>query len=274
MNTHNLLRNASLLNTLRSSAEELESPCRIVACGLLGAGKSALLNALSARVGKEYFAVGAGRTTSVCKDLMEGGVQWVDTPGLDGGDTDDAEANKAVRIADIVLFVHNPETGELHSAEVDFIRETARCPESRHGLSERLCVVITHRDQHNEIQLGRLQCTVAKQVASEIGTTLEISTVSSTLYLRGINETKPNLKESSRLHVLRRRLGIMAHRPDIIARRRERIVNIGAALHQQIDQEVDVLKRRRKKLEDGLHETESALKEDFSRFVREVRRLA
>ena len=272
MNTRNLLRNASLLDTLCASSEDFESPCRIVACGIFGAGKSALLNVLSGRVGKEYFEVGSGRKTSVCKDLIDGGVQWVDTPGLDGGNGDDGEADKAVRVADILLFVHHPGTGELHGAEVDFIRETARHPESCHRLTERLLIVLTHRESHNELQLGRLQYTVARQVASETGTTPDILTVSSTLYLKGVKETKPKLKELSGLHVLRRRLGIMAYRPGVIAHRRERIANIGAALQQQIDQKIADFNLRRKMRELEIWETESALKEDFSRFVQKIKR--
>lgn len=266
--TGSLLRNPSLLNAWRSAREDFESPCRVVACGLLCAGKSSLLNALSGRVGKAYFPVGAGRTTHACKDLADGGMQWVDTPGLDVSGEDDAKADEAIRAADILLFVHDPSTGELHEVEIDFLKRTARGAETRHGLSRRLCVALTRKESH-EKDLRRLEEAVGRQAAAEIGETPRIFAVSSTAYRDGARKSEPKLIEFSGLHALRKHLKEAAS--GVEARRRERLSNIAEELGRQIDGEIADLERRREVLTREIDGVESALREDFAAFLKQLR---
>lgn len=266
--TGNLLRNPSLLNAWRAAMNDSESPCRIVACGLLCAGKSSLLNALSGRVGKAYFPVGAGRTTRACKNLADGGLHWVDTPGLDVSGEDDAEADEAIRTADILLFVHDPSTGELHEAEIDFLKRAARDVEIRHGLSRRLCVALTRKESHKK-DLLRLEEAVGQQAAAEIGETPRIFAVSSTAYRDGARKSEPKLIEFSGLRALRKHLEEAAS--GVEAHRRERRANIAEDLERQIDREIADLERRREALTREIDGVESALREDFTAFLKQLR---
>ena len=266
----NPVEESLLWHLLCDAISDFNSPCRIVACGLFNAGKSSLLNALSGRVGKERFAVGVVPTTSACDHLTDGILQWVDTPGFDVSTTDDAEAYKAICKADILLFLHNlGTTGELQRPEVDFLNELVQNAETRHVLTERLCIVLTKRDVvrlRNEAELCRRECIIKKQVASEIGSVVQQFTVSSSVYIKGVYEKKQKLKEYSRVPALRIRLQEMAQRSHLVAFRKARIANIKAVLQSEIEQEIAYLDQRRQLLEHEFLKAEEALSRDFSLF--------
>lgn len=267
-----LLRDPSLLNDLLATGDDVGSPCRIVACGLLCAGKSSLLNALGGRTGKAYFPVGAGRTTHACKELTDDVVRWVDTPGLDVSGLDDAEADKAIRTADILLFAHHPQTGELHRAEVDFLKELAGRAETRHDLAGRLCLALTHAESLNAEPRAQLAETVAAQVALEIGGDPTLFWVSSSVYIKGVREDKPKLIELSGLPALRRHL--LAACAGVPATRNQRRVSIGAELGRQIDREIAEIQRQCRTLHREIGDAENALLEDFTSFLGQLYEMA
>lgn len=269
----NPVEESLLWHLLCDAISDFNSPCRIVACGLFNAGKSSLLNALSGRVGKERFAVGAVPTTSACDHLTDGILQWVDTPGFNVSTTDNTEAYKAICKADILLFLHNVRTGELHRAEVDFLNELVQNAETRHVLTERLCIVLTKRDVvrlRNEAELCRLECIIKKQVASEIGSVVQQFTVSSNVYIKGFSESKRKLMEYSRVPALRIRLLEMVQRSRVVAFRKARIANIKAVLQSEIEQEIAYLDQRRQLFEREFLKAEEALSGDFSLFFEQL----
>ena len=258
-----------LWRLLCDTIRDFNSPCRIVACGLFNAGKSSLLNALSGRSGMEHFAVGVVPTTSACDYLTVGNLQWVDTPGFDVSPTDCAEAYKAISKADILLFLHNVRTGELHRHEVDFLNKLVQNAETRHVLAERLCIVLTQRDRlgmHDEAELYGLERAIKRQVASEIGRTAQQFTVSSKEYIKGNSAWKRN----SSVPALRIRLQEMALLSRVIAFRRVRITSIKGALQSKIEQEIACLKQQRQLLEREFWKAEEALSEDFSLFFAQL----
>ncbi len=95
---------------VRLASVELQSPVRLVACGLLCAGKSSLLNALIDQHSPECFGTGGGRTTRDCKAYIarfaDDDCRFVDTPGLDADDSDDETAAKEVRARSLKSHVN------------------------------------------------------------------------------------------------------------------------------------------------------------------------
>ena len=270
-----LLRDPSLLASfLLAAVAELDAPCGVAACGLLCAGKSTLLNALTGRTGQAYFATGAGRTTHACKSLDDGaGFRWIDTPGLDVSGEDDAEAEKAIRTADTLLFVHHPGTGELHKAEAAFLRGVAAGAETRHSLAERLCVALTHKESLPPGELGRLGDAVRRQVESATGADPALFPVSSTVYLKGAREARPQLVELSGVPALRTHLARGAE--GVSARRWKRIGNIEDELHRRIDAEIAHRAGRRRTLDREIAAVEKMLRGEFGSFLAQLdKRLA
>ena len=271
------LRKPGLYTAFVAAVETFTAPCcGIVSCGLLGAGKSTLLNALSGRFGQEYFATGAGRTTHVCKSLRGASVRWIDTPGLDVSGSDDAEAEKAILAADILLFVHDLGTGELHKEQFAFLSRVARGAETRHGLAERLCVALTRKDSQTREDLSRLKDTIQRQCKEAICGSPAIFPVDSKTYLKGARDAKPELIERSGMVPLRRHLEAVARDArGVSARRRKRIDNIEEEFRRQIDDEIGRLtKQRQARSREGTN-VEKALRGDFTEFLTELyKRLA
>lgn len=121
---------ADELGQLRDLGRKLEeNTIEIVAFGMVGRGKSSLLNAL---IGEDVFTVGATHGTTVSHtsqpwqpiDAESSGLEGTkliltDTPGIDeaGGDVHEAEARAVARRADLILFVvsTDPQRRELES---------------------------------------------------------------------------------------------------------------------------------------------------------------
>ena len=118
---------ASELGQLRDLGKKLEeNTIEIAAFGMVGRGKSSLLNSL---MGEEVFTVGATHGTTVSHasrpwtpdDAGLEGTKLIltDTPGIDevGGDVREAEARKVAKRADLILFVvsTDPQRRELEA---------------------------------------------------------------------------------------------------------------------------------------------------------------
>ncbi|MBH2018569.1 MAG: 50S ribosome-binding GTPase [Burkholderiales bacterium] len=190
-----------LTSALDSALSATAQPLRITTCGLLKAGKSSLLNALTDHLETELFATGAVRTTVQNQTLSHQDFIFVDTPGLDATEEDDKEAWDALGIADVLLFVHDPGVGELDQAEVKFLLELAGQPGARHGLEERLVVILTRLDSNEEV-IDAIAQKVQHQIKSCLGIEPRLFQVSFTSYQNGKLQGKQKLVEYSRIPVL------------------------------------------------------------------------
>ncbi|NVZ08238.1 50S ribosome-binding GTPase [Allochromatium humboldtianum] len=95
----------------------------VTVLGKYNHGKSSLLNAL---IGEDCFAVSDQRETRRISVQMHQGIQWMDTPGLDAdvaGDDDRRAMQAARRQADVRLFIHAIDLGELDASELALMRE-------------------------------------------------------------------------------------------------------------------------------------------------------
>lgn len=194
-----------LIKTLTSAFSATEQPLQIATCGLLKAGKSSLLNSLTDHLETELFATGAARTTVKNQTLSHQDFVFLDTPGLDATENDDAEAWKGLSMADILLFVHDPGTGELHLDEVKFLSKLASQASGQLGLEERLVVVLSRLDSNAEV-IGAIGEAVCKQINACLGIEPLLFHVSSTSYRKGKLNNKPKLIEYSGIPALRKHI--------------------------------------------------------------------
>lgn len=194
-----------LTTALENAFAATAQPLRITTCGLLKAGKSSLLNALTDHLETELFATGAVRTTVQNQTLSYQDFIFVDTPGLDATEEDDKEAWEALGISDVLLFVHDPGVGELDQAEINFLSELAGQPGTQQGLEERLVVILTRLDSNEEVIDA-----IAQKVQNQIKNCLEIEPrlfqISFTSYQKGKLEGKQKLVEYSRIPVLQQHI--------------------------------------------------------------------
>lgn len=144
---------ARLRQELEESASLALLP-RIAVCGLMNAGKSALLNGLTGNLENEFFETKAVRATTQVQELEHGGRVYLDTPGIDACDEDDRQAWLGLANADVILFVHNLRTGTLEEIETTFLRELKR---RRPDLERHLLVVLTHAESATHQQQAREQ---------------------------------------------------------------------------------------------------------------------
>lgn len=86
-----------------AAAAELK-PLKIAFVGQYSAGKSSLIKMLT---GLDEIGVGAGVTTKTTSEYAYKGLSLLDTPGIRAGDceTHDAQAEQAMRDADLLIFV-------------------------------------------------------------------------------------------------------------------------------------------------------------------------
>ena len=166
----------------------------IVNAGLLKAGKSSLLNALT---GENQFA------TNVIRATVEN--QWVetdeyillDTPGLDATDEDTGVALKGYEDADIILFVHNVQEGEFTQTEIDSIRQIAALFGEPSYFFQNSVLVLTHKDQDEE-HIEESKTKIQEQCAEIFGTTFaQVCCVDSVGYMKGLTENKKLLMQDS-----------------------------------------------------------------------------
>lgn len=238
-------------------------PLRVTTFGLLKAGKSSLLNALTDHLETELFATGAARTTVHNQTLLQQDFIFVDTPGLDATGADDVEAWKGLDIADVLLFVHNPGTGELDRDELDFLAKFSGHADVKQGLEERLVVVLT-RLESNEKVIDAIGETVRRQIKDCLGVEPRQFQVSFTSYRKGMLLGKQRLIEYSGIPALRQHIVANLARMRNIAQalRRARVGESRATLLNAVDAALAERENEIARLQNEVDEAYHALAKD------------
>lgn len=162
---------------------------RVVVCGLLKAGKSSLLNALTNHLENEHFATKSSRATVANQELIHDGIIYIDTPGIDATDE---EAWRGLMRADYVVFVHNARIAVLDKSEEDFLKELI----CRYPLIQRnMLVVLTNIDSIDNETITIE--SIKKCFNLILGEYPSILTTSFTSYKKGFLENKQKLREKS-----------------------------------------------------------------------------
>lgn len=183
--------------------------------GLMNAGKSSLFNALAKQ--DNLFAVDDIPTTIVCQPTDIGNdIVLIDTPGLDVREADTAEAFKAYRNADLILFIHNVNTGELHTGELDVINFLKKLFPTPEAFWERFVVVCSRSDLKSTQGLQEIVKKIQTDLANHCeGHNVPIFVVSAKRYMKGLKENKQPFILQSGVNELR-----------------QYIVEVSATLHQ------------------------------------------
>ena len=186
--THDLARLRLLADTAR--------PPVVTVIGKYNHGKSRLLNEL---IGETAFAVADKRETVALASFTQGGVRWLDAPGLDAdvGTQDDQHALRATWLeADIRLFVHAAKEGELDMAERGLL---ASLLDDGARTQRQTLVVLTQIDQlADEAQLHQVTSAIASPLPAG-----SMFPVSSTRHRSGVDGGKALMLERSGFPALR-----------------------------------------------------------------------
>lgn len=188
----------------------IDRTLHIAVCGLMNAGKSALLNALTGHLEKEFFETKAVRSTNTVQTLTHEGITFVDTPGIDANDEDDRNAWRGLATADIILFAHNLGTGTLETVEINFLKELKR---RRPDIEDSLLVVLTHAESASEQRQDRLDA-ISAILSPLFKAPRTLIPTSFTTFRKGVLEQKPALIEHSGINLLHQHLKVFVERTE------------------------------------------------------------
>lgn len=194
----------------RQEGKTVDRTLRIAVCGLMNAGKSALLNALTGHLENEFFETKAVRSTKTVQTLTHGGITYVDTPGIDANNEDDQHAWRGLATADIILFAHNLGTGTLETVEINFLKELKH---RRPDIEDSLLVVLTHAESASEQRQDRLDA-ISAILSALFKAPRTLIPASFTTYRKGVLEQKPALIEHSGINVLHHHLKTLVERAE------------------------------------------------------------
>ena len=193
-----------LISSLKEALSSLEAEkVRVVNAGLLKAGKSTLFNCLTESLSDDLFAVGVIRTTVKAQECEFGNLLLVDTPGIDYKDEDTNSAVSELKKGDIVLFVHNMNTGELDMLEREFLEQVAREWDNKSDFLDKTIFILTNLDKKEGSGSDQIINKVQRQINMIFGGDPKLMSISSTRYSKGILENKPLMVEKSGLPALK-----------------------------------------------------------------------
>ncbi|MFR4174042.1 MAG: GTPase [Veillonella nakazawae] len=176
----------------------------LVNAGRMNHGKSSLLNSLTGQV-EDVFEVQDKRTTVKNKIYQYNkNIYFIDTPGLNANDSDDQEAIKAYKKANLILFVHNLSVGDIRKEEVKDIKTIISCFNSIDNLANKFVLVLTGKDAiQSKDDLNNIKSKVLLDIKNETGLSgFKVFTVSNTTYKNGLKNNKNKLIEHSGIKLL------------------------------------------------------------------------
>lgn len=226
------------LDNIERQLSEQNALVNVVVFGSYNAGKSSLLNSLTNHIENEYFPIADVPQTRVNKTFETGNVCFIDTPGLDVNDDDTQQAEMGSLKGDIVIFVHKLTSGSLQQHDLDAMKSVYQ----QHGDSNSVLFVVTACEgtKPDDDIIKELEY----QVAAHLSPDISLSLVSTTLYKRGVIESKPKFVEYSNVEQLKQELNKMVSSvtASLDVKRTKK-------LHSQYESYLGVIKARRVLLE-------------------------
>lgn len=182
---------------------DITAPLRVAVVGLLKAGKSTFLSAITQQ--PEFFKSGVIRTTFQNQEHTDRFFSWVDTPGIDDTTTETITALAGIDSSDIVLFVHNLKQGELDKSELEFIE---KCVMKDNKIFEKLVFVLTHLSDVGDQAAAEVIQKIKNQCKNNLSTSSDFDffTVNSLSYIKGLKEGKKVLLQRSNIPILQQEL--------------------------------------------------------------------
>lgn len=258
----------------------------IINAGVMNHGKSSLFNSL---LNENVFPEEDVRTTIATQvEQWSDGVYLIDTPGLSAETVDDAVAYEAYRRANVILFVHRVDTGELHKNGIDGLNKIKALFPDEKFFVEHLCLVLTSIDDKSARENLKVICDkIRADIKNFCGLSgFKVFNVSNTRYRKGMAENKPKLVEMSGIPELReylqqnfskwraenqsvRAARIAREKEDLIAQLRQERGNIQTRIQSKTEQ----IQQRQRNFLQKVETAVSQRREDFSRYQSESNRL-
>lgn len=247
---------------------------RIVNTGLLKAGKSTLYNCLVDAVGEERFKTGTVRTTITSQEHQHGDFIYIDTPGIDHVGAETQEAIKALKTADIVLFIHNLKSGEFDKSEVAFLQEVSKHWGNNADFIKRTVFVMTHLADV-EAQSAAIISQIDKQVTQIFGASPLIKSISSMRYRKGLSENKQILIERSGIPSL---VACLHHQANALSanisqQRMARLNSLTQAIELDIQETMAILQNKRQEVATQLSQQKAVLNEGLDKIAKEIEQM-
>ena len=175
----------------------------IINAGVMNHGKSSLFNSL---LGKNVFPEEDIRTTvKIQVEPWVDNVFLIDPPGLNAEIIDDKVAYEAYRRANVILFVHRVDTGELHKNGLEGLNKIKSLFADDNFFVEHLCLVLTSIDDKsasNDLEVIRDKAL--DDIKNFCGLSgFKVFYVSNTRYRKGMTEHKEGLVRLSGIIDLR-----------------------------------------------------------------------
>ncbi|MEH6388486.1 MAG: GTPase [Pseudomonas profundi] len=213
-----------LVNQLQVTSAVTAKQLNVAVYGVYNAGKSSLLNSLTGHVECEFFATSDVPQTKVNSSLVQDGIRYVDTPGLDVNEQDTRMATEGSYQADLLLLVHKLGAGSVQSRD---LRAMARLVQA-HGKPDCILTVLT------EGELARDNQPLLEEITAQIRSFLPGCSpyiVSNSMFRKGVLEEKQLLVELS---------GI----PQLLQVLQEAELRLGNMLEQERNEKKHMLKVR------------------------------
>ena len=175
----------------------------IINAGVMNHGKSSLFNSL---LDKNVFPEEDIRTTvEIQSELWRDNVWLIDTPGLSAEIVDDAVAYEAYRRANVILFVHRVDTGELHREGLEGLNKIKSLFADEKYFTDHLYLVLTSIDEQSAREnLNVIRGKIRADIQNFCGLNgFKIFCVSNTRYKQGKEENEEFFIEESGIPKLR-----------------------------------------------------------------------
>ena len=227
-----------------------EGDVRIAVFGKYNHGKSTLLNAL---VEEDVFVTGDKRVTIENKNYAHGGVEWIDTPGLDAdtnGEDDRRAREGAFEIADFLFLVHNVKVGELDKYERSLHEDLMK---QDTNYKNKMFLILTQVDQLEQDDLDRVINSIHQQLPDI--TTIPVSAVR---YLKGIREGKSKFVELSGMESLTTLTDSLKN-------------ELSTYRNQEVNRLIDKVRQELKRVEENLRQKLSALSSQKQNITQDFR---
>lgn len=250
---------------IRERKQNIDKKPVVAAYGLVNAGKSYLLNMLTApKNADEYFKTADRRETVAIKEFESEKYIYLDTPGLDAQRQDDNISEEAVLNADIVLFVHQPQ-GELDASEMAFLKalksSMGDCAEKH------VVIVISKAEKEPKEKISTIMGKIREQCKKHLGIEFSVFSVSSTFYKKGVNENKNKLVAESHVTDLIEYLDLL--RPEVQDARKARLHHEREMLVHAVDATIKGLKEQKQ----AIHKDARKKFSDFSESMKNFRNI-
>lgn len=241
---------SSDLKKLKHLLDNIEKNKKTIvgAIGLYNHGKSSILNALIDDLDNETFKVADKRETTKIDIKDMGDFVYMDTPGIDARDDDDKRVLDAIMDIDIILFVHNPSTGELSRKEVEFLNLVKKSFRDVKDFADRTIFVLSRIDEIEESEAERVKNKIKSQIRKYLGVDIYIKEISVKRYFKGRKENKDIFIKKSGITSLRDSIFATIRLNDdrLMASKKEKVI-------KTIDFIISNLNRRTKKLYEELN---------------------